>query len=99
AADQPDFGFGSIRGPGTGRTVTTGSASVAPPDADDLPGSVRVPESAQAGRADRRGPTGTARYCQWHRVEAAGAGAPRPGGPAGRALQSLSARILGWPAS
>ena len=54
----------------------------APPDADDLPGPVRLAESAQAGGPDRRRPTRAARAGQGRRVEAPGAGPARPRRPA-----------------
>ena len=50
----PDLRVGPVRRPGTCRQVPARPALRAPPDADDLPGPVRIAQSAQAGGPDRR---------------------------------------------
>ena len=81
ATDAADVGIGAVPRRGSGRPLAPRPAPVAPADADDLPGSVRVAEPAQTGRPDRRRSAGTARAGQGRRVESAGSGVARPGRP------------------
>src|SRR6476659_2897229 len=89
ATDAADVGIRAIPRRGVGRPVTPRPAPAAPPNADDLPGPVRVAEPAQTGGPDRRRSAGTARAGQGRRFEATGPGATRPGRPQPRALQPL----------
>ena len=87
-----------LRGPRHLAPRPARAAAAAPPDADGLPGSLRVAQPAQArGRADRRAardPRPVAPRRQAARAGADGGRRPRAG-----ALQPLSARVLRRPAA
>ena len=70
----------------------------APPDADDLPGPVRLAQSAQAGGPDHRRAARAARLARGAELKRRVQELLRPRRPAGRALQPVPARVLRRPA-
>ena len=59
-AAQADVGFGEVPGQGAVGLSRKKHAPGAPRDPDDLPGPIRLAQSAQAGRADHRRPAAAA---------------------------------------
>ena len=94
-AARSDLRHDPVRRPGHLDPLATRAAPAPARDADDLPGSVLVPEPAQDGRADRRLAVRDPRTA---RRQDTRAGAARDRGPQPRALQPLPARVLRRPA-
>ena len=87
-----------VRGPGHLDALAHRDAPDPPRDDDDLPGSVRLAESAQARRLHRRRGARRPQVGHGRRDQAARAGAPRGRRPQPGALQPVPARVLGRPA-
>ena len=96
---QADLGLGPLRGRGDRRPLAAPDAAAATPDADDLPGPLRLAEPAQAGRPDRRRAAAAAEGRLRRRAAPPGPGAARAGRALARALQPLPARVLRRPAA
>ena len=79
--------------------LATGDAAVAAPDADDLPGPVRLPQPPEDGGADRRGAVCDPPHREPGRGGPARQGAARGRRPQPRAREPLRTRVLRRPAA